>query len=110
MQRTATTLHQHRNLPMTRKYTGLIVLNTKSIDGTVDELVNNVSKEFEAEGVKVSKIDQIGRKTFAYNARHLESGHYVTYSFDGAPEAIAKIQSRLRLNTKVHLQHFQRVA
>jgi small subunit ribosomal protein S6 len=95
---------------MSRKYQGLIVLNTKSLEGTVDELVTSVSKELEAEGAKLEKIAQLGRRQFAYNARHLESGHYVNYTFQGAPDVITKIQNRLRLNGHVHLQHFVRVA
>lgn len=93
---------------MSRKYQGLIVLNTKTLDGSVDDLVTAVSKDFEAEGAKLSKINQLGRKQFAYNARHLEAGHYVEYEFEAAPEAISKIQSRLQLNKKVHLQHYSR--
>ena len=95
---------------MSRKYQGLIVLNTKSLEGTVDELVASVSKELEAEGAKLDKVAQLGRREFAYESRHLESGHYVNYTFQGAPEVITKIQSRLRLNGHVHLQHFVRVA
>jgi ribosomal protein S6 len=95
---------------MSRKYQGLIVLNTKSLDGTVDDLVASVSKEFEAEGAKLEKIAQLGRRQFAYNARHLEAGHYVNYTFQGAPDVITKIQSRLKLNGHVHLQHFLRIA
>ena len=95
---------------MSRKYQGLIVLNTKSLEGTVDELVASVSKEFEAEGAKLDKVAQLGRRQFAYESRHLESGHYVNYTFQGAPEVITKIQNRLRLNGHVHLQHFVRVA
>ncbi|NQX01750.1 30S ribosomal protein S6 [bacterium] len=95
---------------MSRTYQGLIVLNTKSLDGTVDELVDSVSKELEAEGAKLDKVAQLGRRQFAYNARHLEAGHYVNYTFQGAPDVITKIQNRLRLNGHVHLQHFVRVA
>ena len=95
---------------MSRKYQGLIVLNTKSLDGTVDELVTTVSKAFEAEGAKIDKVAQLGRRQFAYNARHLEAGHYVNYTFEGAPDVVTKIQNRLRLNGHVHLQHFLRIA
>ena len=95
---------------MSRKYQGLIVLNTKSLEGTVDDLVSAVSKEFEAEGAKLEKISQLGRRQFAYNSRHLEAGHYVNYTFQGAPDSVAKIQDRLRLNGHVHMQHFQRLA
>ena len=95
---------------MSRKYQGLIVLNTKSLDGTVDDLVTAVSKELEAEGAKLENINQLGRRQFAYNARHLEAGHYVNYTFEGAPDTITKIQQRLRPNGHVHLQHYSRIA
>lgn len=94
---------------MSRKYQGLIVLNTKDLDGSsVDDLVTAVSKEIESEGAKLEKINQLGRRQFAYNARHLDAGHYVEYYFDGAPDIITKIQARLQLNNHVHLQHFKR--
>lgn len=95
---------------MSRKYQGLIVLNTKAIDGTVDETVSAISKEIESEGAKVEKVAQLGRRQFAYNAQHLEAGHYVNYTFSGDPASVIKIQNRLRLNENVHLQHFLRIA
>jgi small subunit ribosomal protein S6 len=95
---------------MSRKYQGLIVLNTKSLEGTVDDLVSSVSKELQAEGAKIEKVAQLGRREFAYESRHLASGHYVNYTFEGAPDTITKIQSRLKLNDHVHLQHFSRLA
>ena len=88
----------------------MIVLNTKAIEGSVEDLVAAVSKEIEAEGAKLDEVQQLGRKKFAYNSRHLESGHYVNYFFKAEPESIDRIQSRLKLNGHVHLQHFQRVA
>lgn len=95
---------------MSRKYEGLIVLNTKGNEGSVDELVSTVSKELEAEGAKISEVQQMGRRKFAYNARHLEAGHYVNYIFTAEPESITKIKARLKLNGQVHLQHFQVLA
>ncbi len=95
---------------MPRKYQGLIVLNTKALEGTIDELVNDVSSQIQAEGAKVVSIDALGRRQFAYTSRHLDAGHYVNYTIEGCPTAIEKIQSRLKLNGHVHLQHFQRMA
>lgn len=95
---------------MSRKYQGLIVLNTKSLEGTVDELVSTVAKEIESEGAKIAKIEQLGRRQFAYPSNHLESGHYVSYEVEGEGDVVSKIQDRLRLNEKVHMQHFQRVS
>ena len=95
---------------MPRKYQGLIVLNTKALEGTIDELVNAVSSEIEAEGAKVVSIDPIGRRQFAYTSRHIDAGHYVNYTLESCPASIEKIQSRLKLNNHVHLQHYRRMA
>ncbi len=95
---------------MSRKYEGLIVLNTKGNEDSVDELVGAVAKEMEESGAKLDEIQQLGRRKFAYNARHLEGGHYVNYIFEADPGAIEKIQEVLKLNATVHLQHYARVS
>lgn len=94
---------------MDRKYEGLIVLNTKGKEDSVDELVGAVAKEMEAEGAKLEEIRQMGRRNFAYNARHLDGGHYVNYIFEADTQQVQKIQGKLKLNALVHLQHYQRV-
>jgi len=97
---------------MSRKYEGLIVLNVKGADTGVEELISAVTKELEEEGAKVGEVKQLGRRKFAYPVRNtksgnLESGHYVNYSFQADPSAVAKITARLKLNASVHLQHYQ---
>ena len=94
---------------MSRKYLGLIVLSTKSQDGSVDDLVTSISKDIESQGAKIGEIKQLGRKEFAYNARHLDGGHYVEYQFECDPETISDIQTKLQSNKQVHLQHYKRV-
>ncbi|MBK1827843.1 30S ribosomal protein S6 [Haloferula rosea] len=92
---------------MTRNYEGLIILNTKGIDGSIEDLISSVGKEIEAEGGKLDEVQQLGRRQFAYPAKHLDGGHYVNYLFEADSAAIEKIQSRLKLNDHVHLQHYQ---
>ena len=93
-----------------RKYESLIVLDTKGNEAAVDDLVGSVAKEMEEEGAALDEIQQLGRRTFAYNARHLDAGHYVNYIFMAAPSQIEKIRERLKLNKLVHIQHYQRVS
>ena len=95
---------------MNRKYEGMIVLNTQGNETSVDDLVSAVGKEIEEEGAKLDEIKQIGRRKFAYNARKLDGGHYVNYLFDADSGVVEKIQERLKLNSAVHLQHYQRLS
>jgi small subunit ribosomal protein S6 len=95
---------------MSRKYEGLIALTTKNQEGSMDELVTAISKDIEASGAKVEKIDNMGRKDFAYTPRKINGAHYVTYTFSGGPDCITKIQEKLALNDAVYLNKFSRVA
>lgn len=94
---------------MSRKYEGLIVLNSQGQEDSLNDLVTSVAKEMEGKGAKMDEIQQLGRKKFAYNARHLEGGHYVNYIFEAEPADIEKIQEELNLNTSIYLQHYQRL-
>ena len=92
------------------KYEGVIALNTTGHEDKVDELVQLIGKEIESQGAQLDEIDQLGRRDFAYNARHLSGGHYVNYIFNAEPAALEKVRAALKLNDAVHLQHYQRLA
>ena len=95
---------------MSRKYEGLIVLTTKNQEGSMDDLVTAISKEIEETGAKVEKIDNMGRKDFAYTPRNIAGAHYVTYTVSAEPECVALIQEKLSANDSVYLNQFNRVA
>jgi small subunit ribosomal protein S6 len=76
----------------------------------MDELVTAVSKDIESAGAKVEKIENMGRKEFAYSPRKIDGAHYVTYTLTGDPDCISKIQAKLALNDSVYLNQFNRVA
>lgn len=95
---------------MSRKYEGLIVLNTQGQEDGLSDLVSSVAKEMEGKGAKMDEIQQLGRRKFAYNARHLDGGHYVNYIFEAEPNALEDIQEKLSLNNSVYLQQYQRLS
>jgi len=94
---------------MKRKYEGIIVLNTKGKEDSVDAMVGTITSELENEGASLDQVEQLGRRKFAYNARHLEAGFYVNFKFQAEPDKINKIRDRLKLNNDVFLQHYQRL-
>ena len=93
---------------MSRKYEGLIVLNTKGKEGNVDDLVSSVAKEMEAEGAKLDEIEQLGRKEFAYESNHIDGGHFVNITFLAEPAVLDSIKEKLTLNEIVHTQNYLR--
>jgi len=92
---------------MSRKYEGLVVLDTKGKEGSVDEMVSEIGKRIESEGATLEEVQQLGRKKFAYNARQIEGGHYVTYIFSAEPTAIVKIKASLDLAEGVYMHQYR---
>ena len=93
---------------MKRKYEGIVVINTQGQEDGVDDMISDISKKMEGEGATLEQIDRLGRREFAYNARHLAQGYYVNFQFDAKPEILPKIRQFLKMNDQVFLQYFQR--
>ncbi len=91
---------------MSRKYEGLIVLDTKGNDTSIDELVSTVGQLIEAEGAKLDEVNKLGYKKFAYNSRQIEGGHYVSYTFEAEPTAIKGIKASLDLNEDIYTHQY----
>jgi len=94
---------------MSRKYEGLVVLDTKGKEGSVDDFVSEVGKVLEANGATLDEVKQIGRKEFAYNARQIEGGVYVNYFFNASPEAVAEIKTALDLVKGIYMHQYRRI-
>ena len=93
---------------MNRKYEALIVLDTKGKEETVDSLVSTISKDMEKSGLKLEQIDNLGKRKFPFNPRHVEAGHFVKIQFAGDSSALETLRSKLRLNENVYQQYYQK--
>lgn len=95
---------------MKRKYEGVFIINLQGQDAGIDEAVGKVTKELERSGAILEQIDRLGRKEFAYpNHAKQSHGYYVQYRFDADPAVIRELETHLRLNEQVMLQHFRRL-
>ena len=94
---------------MSRKYEALIVVDTRGKEQSVQDFENAISNDLEAGGAKIGEAKQLGRKTFAYNARKLDGAHYIHYNFEAEPNAIDSIKAKLALNSDVYMQYYQRL-
>jgi len=92
---------------MSKKYEGLVVLDTKGNETSIDELISEVGQQIEAEGATLDEVNNLGRKQFAYNARQIEGGHYVSFNFSAEPATIAKIKTSLDLNNNIYMHQYR---
>lgn len=94
---------------MSRKYEALIVIDTKGKEQSIQDFETAISKDLEGEGAKIGETKQLGRKTFAYNARKLDGAHYIQYNFEAEPSAIDGIKAKLALNSDIYMQYYTRL-
>ena len=95
---------------MKRKYEAMIVLDLKGKEETAEQLVSSISRDMEKSGFKLEQIDQIGKRKFPFNPRHVEAGYFVNIQFEAESSAVDAVRSKLKLNENVYQQYYQRRA
>ena len=94
---------------MKNRYEALLVLNTQGKDDTVKDIVDRLESEFQKEGAEVEQVQKMDKRQFSYVARHLDAGYYVNFIFHADPQLIVKLRTKFKLDSEVHLQHYQRL-
>jgi small subunit ribosomal protein S6 len=95
---------------MKRNYEALIVLDTKGREESVDTLVSTVSKDLEASGLKISQIDNLGKRKFPFNPRHVEAGTFINIKCQGEPTSLDAARAKLKLNDSVYQQYYLKLS
>ena len=92
-----------------RRYEVLLVLNTKGKEESANDLIDSIEKQIKAEKVEVEQIQRLEKRTFAYPSRKQTAGFYVNYLVHAEPAQIDALQAKWKLDSTVHLQHYQKL-
>ncbi|MCG8601161.1 MAG: 30S ribosomal protein S6 [Verrucomicrobiales bacterium] len=94
---------------MKRKYEGVYVLKMQGQEEGIEDTVGSITKELESSGATLEQIDRIGRKEFAHTNHAKQShGYYVQFHFEAEPDLIDGVETRLKLNEQIMLQHYRK--
>ena len=94
---------------MNRRYEALLVLDAQGKEDTVREIIDRLESEFQKEGAQIEHVQKMDKRQFSYVAGSLDSGYYVNFIFDAEPEAITRLQTKLKLDPEVYRQSYQRL-
>ena len=94
---------------MKHRYEGLLILNIQGTEDSAKEIVERLEKDFAREGAKVEQVQKMDRRQFSYVAGPLESGYYVNFIFEAAPEALPKLRAKFKLDEEVYRQSYLRL-
>jgi ribosomal protein S6 len=86
-----------------KRYEALFILDTVSIEDSIDEAVARVAKEIESVGAKIENTQKMDRKQFARVVdKRRPSGYYVNFIFNAEPNLIEAINQRFDRNNQVN--------
>lgn len=92
------------------RYEALLILNIKSGDEAVKEAVERLEGEFAKEGAAIEAVQKMDRRHFSYVAGKVDSGYYVNFIFEAAPETLAKLRTKFKLDGDVYRQDYKKLA
>lgn len=84
-----------------KTYEAVFILDPKKIEDNGEAFAKSAGADVESLGGKVHKTVSLGRKQFARPIGKHRAGNYWDLIIDLAPENVALLQDRYRLNTTV---------
>lgn len=85
-----------------KKYTATFILDTRGYTDPVETLIEKIKSVIESAGCKVSKVENLGQKSFVRVVdKKFPSGIYVEISYEAPASANAQIREKFRLDKTV---------
>ena len=82
------------------KYETVFIINPNIEDAGVKTLIEKFSNLINHDG-KVGKVEELGKKTLAYEIRKHKEGNYVVINFEAKPELIKELERIYRITDEV---------
>lgn len=94
---------------MKSQYECLMVLDTKGKEDGAKDIIERLEKEFAKDGAKIEQVQRLEKRQFAYSAGELDGGYYVNFIFQAEPGVIDKLRNKLKLDSDVYRQYYQKL-
>ncbi|WP_221030215.1 30S ribosomal protein S6 [Actomonas aquatica] len=94
--------------PNKRNYRATFILDTRGVEETVDQIIENVKSEISVVEGEVSAVENLGQRDFArVTDPKRPTGVYVQVDFSAPGTAPAALKERLRLNRVVYRTYIE---
>ena len=82
------------------KYESVMIVNPTVEEDKLKELVKKFTDLINTNG-KVEKVDELGKKTLAYEIKKFNEGFYFVFYFEADPSLIAELERNYRITDEV---------
>lgn len=84
-----------------RSYELTIIIDSETKKGDEEKLISKIKKVIEDGKGKIKKVDEWGKKKFAYSINKKEEGIYFVIFFESEPENVLDIEKKMKLEEKI---------
>ena len=84
-----------------RQYEMMVIAHPELVDEGLTKTIETIGEWITASEGKVVKIDNWGRRKFAYPIDKLRDGNYILFDVELEPTAIVELERNLRLSEDV---------
>jgi len=86
-----------------RNYEAVVIVDSRLDEPAIKEAIERVSQAIAGRG-EVVKLDEWGRRRFAYEIDHMSEGFYLVASFRAEPSLIAELDRMMELGEE-YIRH-----
>jgi small subunit ribosomal protein S6 len=79
----------------------MYIIDPEAPADRIEKLNEAVGKVIEKEGGTVVRMDDIGRRTLAYEIQKKTEGYYVLFEVNGSGQEILELERRMRVNDMI---------
>ena len=84
-----------------RTYEVMYIIDPTADADKITGLNETIGQLIEKEGATIVRMDDIGRRTLAYEINKKKEGYYVLFEIDGTGQEILELERRMRVNDLV---------
>jgi len=81
-----------------RTYEVMYIVDPAADADKITSLNETIGQLIEKEGATIVRMDDIGRRTLAYEINKKKEGYYVLFEIDGTGQEILELERRMRVN------------
>ena len=94
--------------PNKRNYRATFILDTRGVEETVEQIIENMKQEIAVVEGEVSAVENLGQRDFARVTNPKRpTGVYVQFDFTGPSTAPAALKERVRLNNVIYRTYIE---
>lgn len=80
----------------------LMFISRSSLDETAQQaLSDRFTNLITQQGGTLHKVDQWGKRQFAYEIEHMTEGYYTVVEFDSTPEGLVEVERQLKITDDI---------